>query len=207
MRITEVFIRGIERHSGQQWFEVWNDSDEAMNLRGLLVQKRDGKKRELVWQRSLPEEDCWLQPGEYGIIAQRADLGQNLCSGYPVVILKDLKFHSQGVQEICLEKVCAPISDSKSVEKGFSRNLISDRWAIETCELKSGFYASPGLAMGFCNTDVSSAWTKCPATNTQEQSLARPNHPELSSCEQTNPAAISWLMVLGCLLWHFKKMR
>lgn len=161
LRITEVYFRSSARKSGQQWFEVLNDGDEPVNLSNAVIKRLDGQKKQQAWIASLPDQDFILGPEQYVVIAQKADLGQNLCSEHRVIILKELKLESSGVQRLCINESCVKISDSKSTEKDFSRNLLLDSWFAEVCEVKPGFFASPGLPMAFCQKNSESGWTTC----------------------------------------------
>lgn len=169
MRITEVYFRSHEPKKGQQWFEVQNTIEEAINLKQARLRKIDGKKnaRE-VWVTWLPDEDLILEPGQYAVIAQKADLGQNLCSEHKIIVLKDknFAFDSKGIQILCLKigeelEHCVQISDSKKIKKNSSRNLLERGWPNEVCELKAGLFASPGLPMLFCKEDNESGWSTC----------------------------------------------
>lgn len=168
MKITEIYFRSTQKKSGQQWFEIFNDSPNSVNLRQAQVKLLEGQKKQLALKFKLPEQDVELGPGQYAVIAQEADLGQNLCSDHRVIVAKEIKFASQGVQTICIQVVneeesCAKISDSKSAMKDVSRNLLDAYWAPEECVLKPGILASPGLPKLFCQEGVESGWTECPA--------------------------------------------
>lgn len=162
LRITEVYFRSSARKAGQQWFEVLNDGDEPVNLANAVVKRLDGQKKQQAWVANLSEQDFILEPQQYVVIAQKADLGQNLCSEHRVIILKELKLEPGGVQRLCINESCVKISDSKSTEKDFSRNLLLDSWFAEVCEVKPGFFASPGLPTAFCQKNLESGWTTCP---------------------------------------------
>lgn len=180
MKITEVYFRSSDKKPGQQWFEVFNDSLEAVNLRNALVKRMDGQKKHQAWAIFLPDEDSIVEPGQYAIIAQRVDLGQNLCSQHRVIVLKDpnFAFKSSGVQTLCVavageSESCARISDSKKIEDGFSRVPLAGLWVNELCEMKPGFFASPGLQTVYCQKNIESGWTACPESVVEAAAIAQ----------------------------------
>ena len=200
LQITEIFRPG-DRKPGQQWIEVQNIGDEPVNLNHAVIRRLDGKKQEQAWVLEISAEDAWLNPDQYGLIAQRKDLGRNLCSDVLVIETqnKDFKLESSRVQTVCLkaaglEETCAPFSNSKSMKAGTSRNLENGTWDNETCEITSGFNASPGLPADFCESDISSPWHECPPDESEAQmSKAR----ELSGgCRQVGADyGIGWLLL------------
>lgn len=205
MKITEVFFRSSERKSGQQWFEVFNDGSEPVNLRGLLVRKLDGQKKQLAWEAALPDQDIILEPGQFVLIAQSLDLGQNLCSEHRVIEFKALKLAAQGVQELCVSDTCTQISNSKPTEKDSSRNLLAGSWLPETCELKSGLNASPGLPAGFCYQKLDLGWRECPPKPEAQTASSVSSHRQLGSCQQVNGIFLGsglWFIVAVLFLLH-----
>lgn len=219
MKITEVYFRSKDKKPGQQWFEIFNDDDQPVNVRKAPVKRLDTLKKKQAWSANLPDQDLILGPGQYAIIAQKKDLGQNLCSEHWVIVLEELKLASQGVQELCILESCTKINDSKSTEKDASRNLILDSWFNESCEIKPGFHASPGLPMAFCQKNSDSGWSICPEepvpetptataapqteATTQASTVRRHtmmDHSHASGCQM-----VSWgfdgSLFLGVLLW------
>ena len=202
LRITEVYFGAYTFKRGQQWFEVLNDGLEPINLKKAVVRRLDGQKKQQAWATNLSEQDLILEPGQYVVIAQKTDLGQNLCSGYPVIILKELKLESSGFQRLCINESCVKISDSKPIDKDFSRNLLLDSWFPEVCEVKPGFSASPGLPTAFCQKNIKSSWTLCPEPVVEVKAAERQSSRHVGGCQTVagvmGPAFELWgLLILG----------
>lgn len=170
MKITEVFFRSTERKPGQQWFEIFNDGEKSINLQKAVIRRIDGKlDPQQNWALVLPDVEHFLEAGQYAVIAQRADLGLNLCSEHLVIVIEDptFNFKSEGVQNLCIKtteqaEVCERINDSKGTRKGRSRDFSESSWRDAECQLKPGIFASPGLLSDFCKQNSDSGWTTCP---------------------------------------------
>ena len=204
MKITEIYFRNHETKKGQQWIELFNTTDQAVNLRRANIRKIDGKKNpKQVWKLELPNEDLRIEPGQYVLLAQQADLGQKLCTDkHKIIVLKDKNFgfDSQGVQTLCVKaqeeaEFCRQISDSKKTEKNTSRNLADHSWETEECALKSNLFASPGLPAGFCQDSQTSGWFECP-----EQPIESLPHHDMS-CQSVTGVLDAWvaLFLILCL--------
>lgn len=192
MKITEIYFKSSESKKNEQWFEVFNSTEKSVNLKNAQIRKIDGKKNpKQAWSVFLPDQDWILEPGQFAVIAQQADLGQNLCSEYKIIVVQDknFSFASKGVQTLCVkpseeEEFCAPISNSKKVESNYSRYLVSGTWfeeKIETCEIKPGVFASPGLPELFCQKNLESGWSVCP-----EKLLETTTQKTTASCQMVS---------------------
>jgi hypothetical protein len=204
LRITEVFFGAHTFKRGQQWFEVYNEGPEPVNLSKAIIKRLDGeKKKQQAWVAKLPEQDFILEPERYVVIAQKPDLGQNLCSGYPVILLKELRLESSGIQRLCLDNLCVKISDSKSTEKDLSRNLLLDSWFPEICEIKSGLFASPGLPTAFCQKGLESGWVACPEPVQEVKAIPRQSVRHSGGCQTVVGGAGAVFELCGVLILGF----
>ncbi len=193
--ITEVFIHASDKKPGQQWVEVYNAGNESVNLRGLWVKRLDGKSKVEAWRFQIPDQDALVQPGEYALIAQKRDLGRNLCSDVLVVEApsKRMSFKSSGIQTVCVGDACAVIGDSRKAEFDHARDLSEGAWQSASCEIAPQFYGSPGLSASFCEEQQASPWHECPP---------KPE-PQKSSCSQGEVLGLTWYLLLWVILaWH-----
>ncbi len=204
LNVTEVFVHASDKKPGQQWIEVYNAGSDSLNLRGMWVKRLDGKGKVEAWRFQIPEQDAFVQPGEYALIAQKRDLGRNLCSDILVIEAppKRMSFKSSGIQTVCVGDACAVIGDSRKVEFDRSRDLSEGAWQSASCEIAPQFFASPGLSASFCEEQQESPWHECPPQVEPEKSSRR----ELTTgCSQGGTQDTSWFLLLwGLLAWHMR---
>ncbi|MES2504977.1 MAG: hypothetical protein V4534_08885 [Myxococcota bacterium] len=205
--ITEVYVHGNERKKGRQWLEIVNVSEKPVNLNAATLRRLDGKDQKEAWRVALPFNDLHLAPRQYAIIAQRGDLGRMLCSDITVLEVKEKQFafKASGTQSVCImpdgeAESCSLLSDSKKIEKDHSRNLIPGSWITETCELSPGFFASPGLPLGFCENNIASPWRECSLeAETVSLQTGMKKRQLATGCASTQVSNLT--LILLALLW------
>ncbi len=169
--VSEVYANadGDHRDQGFEWFEVYNIGSTPVDLANAIVRRLDGVKKEEAWRIQLPNAAAFLAPQEYAIIAQKKDLGIDICLDVLTIMIADpsFSFKNSGTQTICFQAIdnqedCAPFNNSAVFPDGHSRynraptffaNDDLKWWNIEDCEIMPNIYASPGTRGGFCHSD------------------------------------------------------
>ncbi|MEI6805701.1 MAG: hypothetical protein WCK49_04250 [Myxococcaceae bacterium] len=162
MKITEVYFRPYTSKNGQQWFELYNDGDVPVDLKKSVIKLSSGEKS---WVSILPEKKFIIDPGQYVVFAQREDLGQDLCSEYFVIVLKNFKFFTGGSQNLCV----------KTLDKNEVCAKFKDAIQSEECEYAPELLGSPGLPSDFCEQEMLSGWHVCTEVTKKAVPAQTPN--------------------------------
>jgi hypothetical protein len=167
--ISEVYANasGEKRDQGLEWFEVYNIGSTPIDLANATVRRLDGIKKDEAWRIQLSASTSLLEPQHYAIIAQKKDLGIELCLDVLLVLVSDpnFSFKNSGTQTLCFQTIdnvedCAPFNNSAAFPDGKARynkspTLLGNDdlrwWHIEDCEILPHVFASPGTGGGFCH--------------------------------------------------------
>lgn len=170
--ISEVYgnAEGNQRDQGLEWFEVYNIGSTSIDLSNAIVKRLDGIKKEEAWRIKLSGTPSVLAPQHYAIIAQKRDLGIELCLDVMLILVSDadFAFKNSGTQTLCFQtndnvEDCAPFNNSSTFPDGHSRynksptlfgNDDLNWWHIEDCEIMDNIFASPGTGGGFCHQNA-----------------------------------------------------
>ncbi len=170
--ISEVYANGDggQRDQGLEWFEVYNIGSTSIDLSDAIVRRLDGIKKAEAWRIQLSGATSLLAPQHYAVIAQKKDLGIELCLDMTIILVSDpdFAFKNSGTQTLCFKtsselEDCAPFNNSATFPDGQSRYNKSPTlfgnddlrwWHIEDCEIMPNIFASPGAVGGFCHQDA-----------------------------------------------------
>ena len=168
LNASELVITEVYPHASKSpWFEVYNPGPDPIDLGGAEIRRLDGLAKEVALKITLAEKIPLLEAFQYALIAQKSDLGLELCFDDKTVVIQEtsLQFKASGVQFLCIKTTngiedCAQFSNSTPILKNHSKypsvpmtyaNDDVHNWQLENCEISPSTFASPANPGGFCH--------------------------------------------------------